>query len=306
MRPIILALLAMAVSGCASLPGGWQPIPIRGVPDPGEVIAASTTSDWEDVSADHLMVIGFASGGGLIILLAPEFAPIHVANIRALARGQWWRGATIYRVAENYVTQWGHGETGPPLSLGVVERPPAEYDRPLAGLDVRALPYPDSYAAQVGHAAGWGVAFDRRRGIAWLPHCFGTVAVARDLAPDTGTGGELYAVIGPAPRRLDRNIANVGRVIEGMSLLSSRPPGAGPQGMYQPDRGQTPIPIASIRLASDMPVAERPPFERMRTDTETFGNYVTGLANSGGPFLTEPAGGIDICTARVPVRRKSG
>ena len=60
-----------------------------------------------------------------------------------------------------------------------------------------------------------------------MPHCYGTVGDGRDLAPDTGTGGELYAVIGHGPRHLDRNIANVGRVIDGMAGLSARPRGTG-------------------------------------------------------------------------------
>ena len=43
--------------------------------------------------------------------------------------------------------------------------------------------------------------------------------------PDTGTGGELYAIIGHAPRQLDRNIALVGRVVQGIEQMSSLPRG---------------------------------------------------------------------------------
>lgn len=305
-KTLAAVALSLITTGCVNgVPGMWQPIPIRGAPDSSEVIAASTAADWEDVPAENLMVIDLTGGGRVIILLAPEFAPVHVANIRTLASSGWWSSATIYRVAENYVTQWGNGEAQVPLPAGVAQQPPAEYHRPLAGLNVRALPYPDPYAAQVGHAAGWSVAFDRRSGIAWLPHCPGTVAVARGIAPDTGTGGELYAVTGPAPRFLDRNIAAVGRVIEGMSFLARRPPGSGPQGMYEREKGEIVAPIANIKIASDLPVGEQPRFQRMRTDSAVFGSYIRALANMGGPFFTQPAGGVDICRARVPVRRKA-
>jgi len=37
----------------------------------------------------------------------------------------------------------------------------------------------------------------------------------------------MYAVIGNAPRQLDRNVALVGRVLKGWSLLSSLPRGSG-------------------------------------------------------------------------------
>ena len=168
-------------------------------------------------------------------------------------------------------------------------RPPNMSARPT-GLAIRPLGFPDSYAPVVGHVDGWPVAYDPARSMAWLTHCYASVGVGRDLAPDTGTGGELYAVIGHSPRPLDRNIANVGRVIEGIALLSARPRGTGNLGFYQADRGETPIPIARIRLAADMPEAERPRFEVMRSDTPTFTAYVTGRANRGGDFFRVPPG----------------
>src|ERR1700754_5333461 len=101
---------------------------------------------------------------------------------------------------------------------------------------------------------------------AWRTHCYASVGVGRDLAPDTGTGGELYAVIGHSPRPLDRNIANVGRVVEGISLLSARPRGTGNLGFYQADHGETPIRIRAMRIAADLPAAGRPRFAGARTD----------------------------------------
>jgi peptidylprolyl isomerase len=296
------ALLAL-LAGCAATPQSWRPVPVAAT-EPGDVLAASTAADWRPVDPENLMVMDLADGGRVIIELAPDFAPVHVANVRRFARAGWWNAATIYRVQENYVAQWGNGDATGALPEGVVQRPPAEYERPLAGLPIRPLGYPDSYAAGVGHAGGWPVGYDDSRGSAWLTHCFGTVGVGRDLAPDTGTGGELYAVIGHAPRPLDRNIANIGRVIEGIGHLSARPRGTGALGFYQTDRGETPVPIRSIRIAADMPAAERPQFEVMRTDSAAFSAYVLGRANRGGSFFTVPAGGVDLCNVNVPVRRR--
>ena len=303
------AALALLLTSCSVAstqePSGWRPMPIPGTTEPSEVIAGSAATDWREIAPDNLMVMDLGDGGRVVIELAPEFAPVHVANMRAFARGGWWNNATIYRVQDNYVAQWGNGDAEVPLPQGVVQRPPAEYERSLAGLQLVDLPYPDPYAGTVGYANGWPVAFDRSAGLAWLPHCYGTVGVGRDLAPDTGTGGELYAVIGHGPRHLDRNSANVGRVLEGMAYLSARPRGTGDLGFYQSDRGETAVPIRMIRLASDMPAAERPRFEAMRTDTPAFSAYVRGRANRGGTFFNRPAGGVDICNAQVPVRRKS-
>jgi peptidylprolyl isomerase len=300
--PILLA-------ACATAPSAWRPAPIAGTTEPSEVIANSAASDWRAIDPENLLVMDLAGanggpGGRVVIELAPDFAPVHVANMRRFARAGWWNGATVYRVQDNYVAQWGNGDAETALPDGVVAQPPAEYERPLAGLALRPLGYPDAYAAMAGHGDGWPVGWDPARGMAWLAHCYGAVGVGRDVAPSTGTGGELYAVIGHAPRHLDRNIANVGRVVDGMALLSARPRGTGNLGFYQADRGEAPVPIARIRLAADMPAGDRPQYEAMRTDSPAFSAYVLGRANRGGTFFQVPAGGVDLCNVQVPVRRK--
>ncbi|MEA3065021.1 MAG: hypothetical protein QOJ27_1467 [Sphingomonadales bacterium] len=279
----------------------WRPAPVLDAPDPNKVVQEAPADAWRTIDPADLLVIELKEGGRIVIELAPDFAPVHVANVRAFARAGWWNGASIYRVQDNYVAQWGNGDAKTGLPAGVVAKPPAEYYRDLAGLEVRPLGFPDSYAPMVGHAGGWPVAYDPEAGRAWLTHCYAYVGVGRDLAPDTGTGGELYAVIGHAPRHLDLNIALIGRVVEGIALLSARPRGTEALGFYK-DPAQN-IAIARARLAADMPAAERPRFEAMRSDSPAFGQYVTGRANRGGEFFQRPAGGVDICNAAVPVRK---
>jgi peptidylprolyl isomerase len=126
--------------------------------------------------------------------------------------------------------------------------------------------------------------------------------VGRDLSPDTGTGGELYAVIGQAPRQLDRNIAVVGRVVDGIDRLSSLPRGTEALGFYK-DKAQY-VPIASVRLASAMPAGERPSYEYMDTRSAAFARYLHVRANRRDDFYIRPAGGVDLCNVQVPVRKK--
>jgi peptidylprolyl isomerase len=307
MRPIILAAAVALLSACAATPApptaAWRPSPVFGAVEPSKTIQSAPAEAWRPVDPDNLLVMELKEGGRVVIELAPDFAPVHVANVKALARGGWWTGAAIYRVQDNYVAQWGNNDAKTELPPGVVKAPPAEYDRPLTGLTVRPLGYPDSYAPMVGHAGGWPVGYDPQTGRAWLTHCYGFVGVGRDLAPDTGTGGELYAVIGHAPRPLDLNIALIGRVLEGMSLLSARPRGTGALGFYEDPKQN--IPIARVRLASDMPPAESPRYEVMRTESPAFSAYVLGRANRGGDFFKRPAGGVDLCNAPVPFRKAS-
>jgi peptidylprolyl isomerase len=315
MRNVQFAALAVScLAACATAPQGkggqpepssryafWRPAPVVDAPDPNQVVQSAPAEAWRPVDPADLLVIDLKEGGRIVIELAPDFAPVHVANIRAFARAGWWNNATVYRMQDNYVAQWGNGDAKTELPAGVARRPPAEYFRELSGLQVRPLGFPDSYAPMVGHAAGWPVGYDPEEGRAWLTHCYSYVGVGRDLAPDTGTGGELYAVIGHAPRHLDLNIAVVGRVVEGMPLLSARPRGTEALGFYK-DPAQA-IPIARARIAADMPAGERPAFEVMRSDSLAFSQYVTGRANRGGEFFQRPAGGVDLCNAAVPVRK---
>lgn len=267
---------------------------------PTEIVAAAPASAWKTIPAEDLLVVQLKNGQRVLIQLAPLFAPVHVANVRALASGRWWDNSAIYRVQDNYVVQWGKNESEDPFPAGVVAKPPAEYARPLKGLKVRPLGYPDAYAPRAGFASGWPIGFDPKRGTANLAHCYAYVGVGRGLSPDTGTGGELYAVIGHSPRHLDRNIAVVGRVVSGIEALSSLPRGTEALGFYK-ERSQD-VPIAWARLSRDFPAGERPVFQYMDTTSAAFAAYVRARANRRDDFFIRPAGGVDLCNAPVPVR----
>jgi peptidylprolyl isomerase len=293
MRPLLLVASAALLIGA---------VPAKKLLTPNDIVAQSPADAWKTIPADDLMVIDLANGGRVVIELAPAFAPVHVANIKALARGGYWNGASVYRVQDNYVAQWGLNASDKPWPKGVTPKPPAEYTRALKGLTITPLGSSDAYAPGAGFAEGWPVAYSAKDGWADLAHCYGSVGVGRDLSPDTGTGGELYAVIGNAPRQLDRNIALVGRVVDGIDRLSTLPRGTEALGFYK-DKAQY-VPIASIRLASDMPANARPSYEMMDTRSLTFARYLKLRANRHDDFYIRPAGGVDLCNVQVPVRKK--
>jgi peptidylprolyl isomerase len=269
---------------------------------PPDIVAAAPASAWKTIPAEDLLVMDLKTGGRVVVQLAPQFAPVHVANIRALARGDYWADATVYRVQDNYVAQWGRNDSNKPWPAGVTPKPPAEYTRPLKGLNIKPLGYPDPYAPGTGFADGWPIAYSAKGGWANLAHCYATVGVGRDLSPDTGTGGELYAIIGQPTRHMDRNLAVVGRVIDGIDKLSSLPRGTEALGFYK-DKAQY-VPIAALRLASQMPGSERPAYEYMNTLSASFAQYVDVRANRHDQFYIHPAGGVDLCNVQVPVRKK--
>ena len=127
--------------------------PAKKLPTPSDVVAGAPASAWRAIPANDLVVMELANGGRIVIQLAPDFAPVHVANIRALAHGGYWDGASVYRVQDNYVAQWGQNESEKPWPAGVTPKPPAEYTRSLKGLRIRPLGSPDPYAAGAGFSS---------------------------------------------------------------------------------------------------------------------------------------------------------
>ncbi len=275
----------------------------------------------------------------VIQLMPAPFSQGWVGNIRKLARAKWYDGISVNRVQDNYVVQWGdaNGEDPEkakllPEGLNVMgeddyvttnwditdawmkSKTPFELKALFAAGD-EAIPRKvrdqldpylraDKYSQRQHFQLGWGFAQDGGvvHSKAWPVHCYGMVGVGRNYSPDTGSGAELYTVIGHAPRHLDRNIALVGRIVAGMEHLSSLPRGSGVLGFYTEEEADKRTPILSVRVASDLPDDAQPQFEYLSTESETFAKYAEARANRRDPFFIVPAGGADICNIPVPIR----
>ena len=322
-----------AQAAAAQSAGRSAPSPLA----PSEIVAAAPASDWRPIASADLLVMTLARDARsaarrvLIQLMPPPFSQGWVGNIRKLAAAHWWDGLSVNRVQDNYVAQWGDADgddkakaRGLPAGLAVV--PESEYtisamsqtslvnvaakhiERVASQLQDAILDgvhhskhqtgfRGDAYASGALAWKGWSVGIEDGR--AWPIHCYGMVGVGRDLSPNTGSGAELYTVIGHAPRHLDRNIALVGRVIEGIEHLSSLPRGTEALGFYKTAAERTPI--VSIRLGNE--VAGLPRFEYLSTESGSFAKYADARANRRDAFFIRPAGGADICNIPVPVRR---
>ncbi len=268
-------------------------------PTMAEVLAASSPSDWRPLDPDNTLYVELPAGR-VIIELAPRFAPLHVATIKRLARARYFDGLAVLRVQENYVAQWGDPDNRHPIPEGVGRIAP-EFDAPLVPhMPFTRLPDGDVYAPEVGFSEGMPVARDARQKLTWLAHCYGMVGVGRDLDVESGSGTELYVVIGHAPRHLDRNVALVGRVVKGMELLSSLPRGSGEMGFYTAN--ERPTAIQSIRLAGDLPPPARDDLEVIRTDTPTFAALIESRRNRPEEFFKNKAGHIEMCNVPIVVR----
>ncbi|QIG53655.1 peptidylprolyl isomerase [Altererythrobacter sp. BO-6] len=319
MKNLVIGLAALALSPAACA----EEAPAS-APSPNEIVAAAPPSDWVQIPAEDLLVMDLAPDAEgnqrrvVIQLIPAPFSQGWVHNIKLLAKSGWYDNISVNRVQDNYVVQWGDpnydnpeatGETKPlPEGLRVLEE--TEYVTPPyhdgTGRVLRVHGAKDTYAdwARIS-SKGWPIA-GTEQGSSWPVHCYGMVGVGRNYSPDTGSGAELYTVIGHAPRQLDRNIALVGRIIEGMEHLSSLPRGKGELGFYADFEKDRRTPIRQVRIASDLHEIPQPAFEYLSTESESFAKYAEARANRRDAFFIHPAGGADICNIPVPVRRIPG
>ncbi len=300
-----------ALARASSLDAVAAKLPARPM---AELLAAAPPDHWREPEADNLVWLEFqpsapgAAPAQVLMELAPRFAPRHAANIRALVRGAYFDGLAVLRVQDNFVTQWGDpgegadGQGAKPLPAGAESRLPAEFDVPLAGLELHALTELDGWAPLNGYVDGFAVAADPAKtpqGRAWLAHCYGVVGAGRGNEIDSSNGSSLYAIIGQPARSLDLNITVVGRVLKGIEHLAALPRGSGNMGFYGPQEAK--LPLRRARLLADMPAAERPSVKVLRSDTTTWAELLQSRRNRSGWFV-HSSGRVDLCSAQLPVR----
>ena len=308
--PIVLLSLAGALAAGLVTPmaAGQPATPATPPRTMDEILAAAPADHWRTPDPENVLVMTLDSGR-VVIELSPEHAPEHVANLRTLAREGYFDGLTINRSQDNFVVQWGDANSEEPAKakpLGAAKAAlPAEFSTTIReGLAFTRLPDVDGWAPQVGFSNGFPVGRDPQAGMQWLAHCYATVGAGRGNAPDSSNGTELYVVTGQAPRQLDLNITTVGRVIEGMHLLSAIPRSLAPGGFYTQPALRTPI--RRITLVSALAEAERPRLQVMDTASASFDALVEARRNRADAWYLRQAGHIDLCNVPIPVREAPG
>jgi peptidylprolyl isomerase len=298
------AALAMAITVANSAPPPPPPASTEAAHRPlttADILASSTAADWRPLDPQNTLYLELPAGR-VIIEMAPQFAPHHVANVVALAREGYYDGTAIVRSQDNYVVQWADPDGKKPIK-NAQKTVAAEFERTARGLPFTPLVDPDTYAPEVGFSDGFPAARDPKFGRAWPVHCYGMVGAGRDNDVDSGGGTELYVVIGHAPRHLDRNVTLLGRVVQGVELLSALPRGTGALGFYE--KPEQRVPIKSVRVAADVPASQRTELEVLRTDTPTFTAYVEARRNRREEWFKVPAGHVDVCNVPIVARPRA-
>lgn len=287
-------------------------------PTPEEILTAAPSGHWLPIPVGDLMIFTLpddAEGNErqtVIQLIPAPLSRAHVRNVRKFAATRWWDGTKIYRVAKDFVTQFGGNPDNKQVPKNLETVPESDYfnvalgtkrDTDMAALEA-AVTYSneyqgteirplmkmiyESYGSKVGFGAGWPIGTKDDK--AFPLTCRGSLSPAHYDPPDAGTGAEISIVTGEAARSLDMTFGMVGRVIDGLEHVTNLPLGTAAGGFYA-DKSQH-IPITSIRLASELPVADQPRYEYLASYSPSLLQYIEAHGGYG-----------NICTVPVPIRK---
>ncbi len=289
---------------------------------PEQVLAAAPAEHWQKIPVSDLMIFTLPDAADgtkretIFQLLPAKLSGGHVRNVRKLAKMRWWDGTKIYRVAKDFVTQFGGNPDAKKLPKGLEKVPESEYfnselgkyrsvdkavlDRMVAysnqyeGTDIRPLMKViyETYGAKVGFGGGWPIGSRSVGGaVKYFPiTCRGSLSPAHYDPPDAGSGAEISIVTGEAARSLDTTFGFVGRVIDGLEHVVNLPIGDAAGGFYKDKSSYTQI--KSIRLASELPVGDQPRYEYLASYSPSLLQYIEAHGGYG-----------NICTVDYPIRK---
>jgi len=267
---------------------------------------------WNTLDPDNTVYLELQEGT-VVIELNPNFAPKTVKQFKSLLGEQFYRGLSFYRVIDGFVAQGGDESDVDGSQITKLLKAEFEIDWPLKPKDKKEaenwvpmswtpVQTDDMFAPYTGFIDGFPAARDGKKGgKAWLTHCPGTVAMARNENPDS-SGTDFYIVIGQAPRYLDRNLTVFGRVVWGMDVAQRIKRGPTmDNGIIEKDLDRTWI--KRMRLASSLEESERLDIWVADTNSKGFKGSLKDRRNRNNKFFHhKPPKVLDICQVPVPVR----
>jgi peptidylprolyl isomerase len=276
---------------------------VQAEPAGGSAAAFQFPDDaWRELDPENTLYIE-TPHGRIIVELAPEFAPNHVERMQTLARAHFYDFLVWHRVLDGFMAQGGgargnpnHRTDLPPLNAEFTVRRGAEL--PISELQDRvgnpsSRPQRDKAGFWHGFPAGTqtlaaAALTGDGRVDSWLLHCNGAAAAARTNDPDSA-GSQFYITRGNA-EHLNANYTSWGRVRAGQDAVDALRSGTLGQ-----DAGFVPDTIDSMRVAADLPEAERTHVQVIDTESAAFTEYLNSLRNAAGALP-------DVCEIPVPTR----
>ena len=264
---------------------------------------------WNPLDPDNTVYLQMQEGM-VVIELNPDFAPKTVKHFKKLLEEQFYRGLSFYRVIDGFVAQGGDESDIDGSQITETLKAEFEINWPLKPKDKEAakewvpmswtpVQKDDMFAPYTGFIDGFPAARDEKKaGKAWLTHCPGTVALARNDDPNS-SATDFYIVIGQAPRYLDRNLTIFGRVVWGMDVVQRIKRGSILEnGIIEEDLQRSWI--KRMQLVSSLEIDERLDIYVADTNSKGFKDILRERRNRNNRFFHhQPPRVLDIC--QVPV-----
>jgi len=264
---------------------------------------------WNSAGPENTVYLRLKEGT-VVIQLNPTFAPKTVERFKELLEEQFYRSLSFYRVIDGFVAQGGDESDIDDSPSAKTLKAEFEIDWPLKPKDKdeakdwqpmswTLVQKDDMFAPYTGFIDGFPAARDQKKaGKAWLTHCPGSVAMARNEDPNSGST-DFYIVIGQAPRYLDRNLTIFGRVIWGMDVVQRIKRGPPLEnGMIEEDLKRSWI--TRMQLASSLAKSERLDIYVADTNSKGFKNMLKKRRDRKDKFFHhQPPKVLDIC--QIPI-----
>ncbi|XOV81301.1 MAG: peptidylprolyl isomerase [Aestuariibacter sp.] len=253
-----------------------------------------SADEYQQVAPENLVKMELDSGL-VLIQLAPDIAPKHVAQFKSLLKEGKYDGKSFYRVIEGFVAQGGLENDKDVASL------PIEAEFPYVPEDFTKVQEADLFAPVTGFMEGFAAAADPDKQQAWLTHCPGTIAMARGTDANSATS-DFYIVIGQAPRYLDRIMTVFGRVVFGFDKVQQIKRGkSSANGIIQDKEKRTHI--KQMTLVTDLDKTLQPKVEVLKTAGEAFATRIASRKHrSHAFFFKTPPAVLDVCQIPLPVK----
>lgn len=263
----LVAVGAALTLASTAMPAQAQDAAVAAVAAPAD----DAHSDWRTVAPDNLMVID-TTKGRILVELAPLIAPLHVERMRLLSRNGFYDGIVWHRVID-----WFMAQTGDPLGNGegqsaypdlkaefTFRRDPDMPFTPVAAPMGGLVGFLGSVPVQTQANEAFALTGDGKVH-GWGLYCPGVAGMARDEGNDTANS--QFFLMRQAYPALEKRYTVWGTVVSGLDVVRSLQVGDGENGMMA---SATPDRMVRVRIASDLPEAERPTVRVLDTTSARF------------------------------------
>jgi peptidylprolyl isomerase len=243
--------LPLTVAAVAALAASTAAAPAQA---PAAAPAAPQAGDWRTPDPANVLVID-TNRGRIIVEMAPQIAPQHVAQVRALAHERFYDGLRFFRVIDRFMAQTGDPQNN---GLGGSTKPNLAGEFTFRrGADLPFVLAADQMVAELGFVGAMPVQSQSmmlaamtkdQKVTAWPLYCQGVAGMARGEDPGSANS-QFFLMRQPYPS-LEKRYTAWGRVIAGLDVVRAIKVG---EPVEEPQDH-----MDRVRLLADLPEAERP------------------------------------------------